>query len=255
MNVIILEDEHAAKINLISILKKVNEEINIVAVLDSVKTATDWLLNNDHPDLGFFDIQLADEIVFNLFTKIDIQFPVIFTTAYDEYAIRAFKVQSIDYILKPINEESIAFSINKYKSLNSTHNSFFENNIQNLINQINSYNKDQHNESLLVHYKNKLIPVKIRDIVCFYIEHGIVYILTKSNKSFSLDKTLDTIEQYLDPNEFKRANRQSIVSRSSIVEIEYYFNQRYIIKTNPPSPGKIIVSKGRSNEFIRWIGI
>lgn len=255
MNLIILEDEHAAKINLISILKKVNEDINITAVLDSVKSATDWLLNNDHPDLGIFDIQLSDEIVFNLFTKIDIQFPVIFTTAYDEYAIRAFKVHSIDYILKPINEDNIAFAINKYKSLNSIHNNFIENNIQSLINQLNKHNKDQYNESFLVHYKNKLIPVQISDIACFYIEHGIVYILTKSNKSFSIDKTLDKIEQYLDPNEFKRANRQSIISRSSIVEIEHYFNQRYMIKTNPPSPEKIIISKGRSNEFIKWIGI
>lgn len=255
MNVIILEDEYAAKINLISILKKINEEINIIAVLDSVRSATDWLLNNDHPDLGIFDIQLSDEIVFNLFMNINIQFPVIFTTAFNEYAIRAFKVHSIDYILKPINEQNIAFAINKYKSLNSAHNNFSENHIKNLINQINRYNKDQHKESLLVHYKNKLIPVQISDIACFYIENGIAYILTKGNKSFSIDKTLDKIEQFLDSNEFKRANRQCIVSRSSIVEIEHYFNGRYMMKTNPPLPCKIIISKGRSNEFIKWMGI
>ena len=118
MNVIILEDEHAAKINLISILKKIDEEINIIAVLDTVKSATDWLLNNDHPDLGIFDIRLSDDIVFNLFMKVPIHFPVIFTTAFNEYAIRAFKVHSIDYILKPINEQNMAFAINKYKSLN-----------------------------------------------------------------------------------------------------------------------------------------
>jgi two-component system LytT family response regulator len=163
-------------------------------------------------------------------------------------------VHSIDYILKPINEQKIAFAINKYKSLNSTHNNFSENNIKKLISQINKYNKNQYNESLLVHYKNKLIPVHVSDIVCFYIEHGIVYILTKSNKSFSIDKTLDKIEQYLDPDEFKRANRQCIISRSSIVEIEHYFNGRYMIKTSPPSPSKIIISKGRSSEIIKWIG-
>lgn len=254
MNVIILEDEHAAKINLISILKKISEDINIIAVLDSVKSATDWLLKNDHPDLGIFDIQLSDEIVFNLFLKINIRFPVIFTTAYNEYAIKAFKVNSIDYILKPLNEKAIAFALKKYESLHKRDN-FSENNIKSLINQISSQGKGQYNKSLLVHSKQKLIPVRMGDIALCYIDHGVTYIMTKSKKTYCIGKTLDNIENCLDPNEFKRASRQIIVCRDSIKEIEYYFNGRYLLKTNPPAPFQITISKGKSSEFMTWIGV
>jgi two-component system LytT family response regulator len=254
MKVIILEDEHAARINLISILKKINKDIDIIAVLDSVRSSIDWLSNNDHPDLGFFDIQLSDDAVFNLFSKVDISFPVIFTTAYNEYAIKAFKVNSIDYILKPLNDKAIAFALKKYESLHKSNN-FSENNIKNLISQVSRQSRNQYNKSLLVHSKHKLIPVRMGDIALCYIDHGVTYIMTKNKKTYCIEKTLDKIENCLDPNEFKRASRQLIVCRDSIKEIEYYFNGRYLLKTNPPAPFEITISKGKSSEFMRWIGV
>lgn len=253
MKIIILEDEFAAQKNLITILEKVNPLIEIIAVLNSVKSAISWLDKNDSPDLGFFDIQLSDDNVFNMFSARRIMFPIIFTTAFSDYAIEAFKVHSIDYILKPISEESVRFALKKYESLEAHNIDVLDKKISSIVKQIQESEANQYKKSLLVSFKDKLIPVTITDIAFFYIDCGIVYAYTKDKHKYVVDSTLDQVEDYLDPEIFRRANRQFIINRSAIREMSFFFNGRYALKIHPTPPSKVIISKARSSDFIDWM--
>ncbi len=253
MKVIIVEDEHAAAKNLISILQEIDINIEVLAVIESVKDLFKWLSKNNSPDLGFFDIQLSDNNVFDIFQKIKIEFPIIFTTAYSEYAINAFKVNSIDYILKPLNVDSVKFGINKYKELDNYSGSLSEEKLRKILVEFNKLNEKSYKKSFLVHYKDRLIPVETSTFAYFIIENGIVYGITSSNKKYIINHTLEEIEKLLDPYFFKRVNRQFIINRKSIVEIALFFNERYSLKILPSSSTKIIMSKAKSSEVRVWL--
>jgi len=253
MKVIIVEDEYAAANNLVSILSEIDPKIEVVAIIESVKDLYRWIKENEVPHLGFFDIQLADNNVFEIFRQTDINFPVIFTTAYSQYAINAFKVNSIDYILKPLNLESVKFGINKYKTRDNLSGNLSEEKLRNILMEFAQSDEKKYKKSFLVHYKERFIPVEANSFSYFYIDNGLVYGITLENKKYMVDYTLDEIENQLDPDYFIRANRQYIVSRKSIKEVAVYFNAKYSMKVVPPSPTKIIMSKAKSAKVRQWI--
>ncbi|WP_103072186.1 LytR/AlgR family response regulator transcription factor [Aquimarina sediminis] len=251
MKVVIVEDEIAASDNLTFLLKAINPDIEILTVLDSVKSAIMYFSTPNMAELIFMDIHLADGISFEIFEEVDIKTPIVFTTAYDQYAIKAFKVNSIDYLLKPINEDELEEAILKFRSKSEDDkgiNAQMSGMLQLLQTKTKSYKT-----TYLVHQRDELIPIKTEDISYFYIETGIVKAVTIHNKSYSIDKKLEDVENELNPERFHRINRQFIVERNAIVNIKHYFNGKLIVNVNPPSKERMVVSKAKSSEFKKWV--
>ena len=251
--ILIVEDEYAAVNNLVSIINEIDSNIEILEIIGSIKDLKDWLKKNNPPDLGFFDIQLSDGNIFEIFQNVSIDFPIIFTTAYSEYAINAFKVNGIDYILKPINIESVKFSLSKYQSLGKFNAKITEKNLYDVILELNQNNKTDYKQSFLIHYKDRLIPVATDTFAYFFIENKIVYGLTFNKEKHVIEHTLEELENVLNPNNFFRVNRQFILNRKSIIEISIFFNSRYSIKVKPSSNIKIVTSKSKSTNIKNWL--
>ena len=253
MNILIAEDEIGASRNLIAILEELEPQCNILAILESVQETITWIKNNPPPDIAFFDIQLSDDNVFKVFKKTRVNFPVVFATAYDKYAIRAFKVNSIDYILKPVNVKSVKHALRQFKQLMEFNLSVREEKILNMLEDIKSEQSRHYKKSFLVQFKDRLIPIGVSDLAYFFIEHGVIYGITTNNQKYAIDHNLEAIAHQLDPEMFFRANRQFIISRQAVKEINPYFNERLSIKVIPQASVHIIISKGRAANFKAWI--
>lgn len=253
MNILILEDEFAAQQNLEAIIHEVAPGARILAILESVKDAQKWFQKNQPPDLAFFDIQLSDGIVFSLFRKISVNFPVIFTTAYDQYALKAFKVNSIDYILKPVSNKSVKFAIRQYHEMLKSSRTSMEDKLMAMLSELKQSENREYRKTFLVQHKDKLIPIDTESFHYFTIQNGIVYAYTRSNDSFVINQTLDEIIKQLNPATFYRANRQFIVSRSAIAEISPYFNERLSVKLTIGHNNSVIISKSRATSFKSWL--
>lgn len=252
MQTLIIEDEKNAVSNLKSILADVAPECEIVGVTDSVVESVKWLLENPMPELIFMDIHLADGSSFEIFEHIRITCPIIFTTAYDEYALKAFKVNSIDYLLKPIGEKDIKRAIDKLSLLNTAG----QNKSQSITELVELMNKQkQYRNYFLIPSKNsKLIPMSTTSIACFYIDNGVVKVVSKDNDSFIISYTLDELIDCLDPKSFFRANRQYIIAKDAVLDIDYWFSGRLAINLMAPKDTKdrIVITKARVNEFKKW---
>ena len=248
MKAIIVEDEMLAARNLQSILSKLGT-VQVVAVLDSITETVEWFSYNPQPDLMFLDIHLADGSAFEIFDRTEIQCPVIFTTAYDEYALRAFKVNSIDYLLKPIDSLAVERALKKLQGLTVTDN--MQDAVIKLMASFRTTSTFK--THFLVPAKgDKLIPVQAIDIAFFYIDNGLVKAVTFDEKSFRFEHTLDELAEMLDPHVFFRANRQFIISRKAIKDIDLWFNNRLSINLKITAPEKILISKARIAEFKNW---
>ncbi len=253
MNILIVEDEKLAAQLLVSLLKEVEQNIKILDTLDSVERTISWFKNNDPPDLIFLDIQLSDGLCFNIFKQIEIHSPVIFTTAYDEYALKAFEVNSVDYLLKPVKIEKLRLALEKYKKLKySFSSSHFDFDPQKLIN-ILQQTKAEYTSRFLVNKGNSLVIVDINDIAYFYAEDKMVFITTYDEKIYPINNTLDKLEKSVDPKEFFRAARQFIVSAKAIKKIHNYFNYKLKLNLMPLPKTDVIVSKARVGEFKEWL--
>jgi len=250
MKALIIEDEILASKHLKQVLDEAGD-ISVITVLESVTETIDWFKKNPQPDIVFLDIHLADGIAFEIFKHINITCPIIFTTAYDEYALKAFKVNSIDYLLKPIELSEMQGALKKLKGLSGS-----ESLKTALNNLITSYGKaSKYKKHFLIPSKgDKLIPVQTSDLACFYIEAGIVRAITIDGKTYKFDYTLDELEKLLDPEDFFRANRQYIVSRKAIKDIDIWFNSKLSVNLKVALSGKILVSKARIAEFKKWFG-
>ncbi|OUR94545.1 hypothetical protein A9Q87_02615 [Flavobacteriales bacterium 34_180_T64] len=251
MKVAIIEDEIAASENLKYLIHTIDSNIEILKVLDSVKSSVDYFSKPNEAELVFMDIHLADGISFEIFDQVSMNIPVIFTTAYDQYAIKAFKVNSIDYLLKPINEDELSDAIDKFKSTPKEKlqmNSQLEGMMQLLQTKSKSYKT-----TYLIHQRDELLPIKTDDIAYFYIETGIVKATTLLNKSYVIDKKLEDIESEIDPNTFHRVNRQFVINRNAITNIKFYFNGKLIINVNPPFSERIVASKAKASEIKNWM--
>ncbi|GAB3558799.1 LytR/AlgR family response regulator transcription factor [Spirosoma fluminis] len=256
MNVLIVEDEELAAEKIMDLVTQIDASLRIVGLTASVQASVEWLQNHAAPDLILMDIELADGQSFAIFEQIDVDSPVIFTTSYDEYAIRAFKVNSIDYLLKPIRRQDLEASLNKHKKLLSA-GSGRESKVaiselaQQLREQIQPV---EYRRRFLVRHLSQWIPVEVSDIAYFYSEDGISLFRTVKGQKYPIDYTLDDLETMIDPSQFFRANRQYIIHISSVVKIHQYFNYKLKLILQPAADGEVLVSRDRSGEFKKWMG-
>jgi len=250
MKIVIIEDEQLTADDLSETILKVSPEVLIIARLSSVKDAVAWFRKNEQPDLIFSDIQLGDGLCFEIFRKHPITTPVIFCTAFDEYALTAFKAHGIDYILKPFDEQTIAGALTRYKELERK---FLGNNKQiETILQLFENRKNQKQGSVLVYHKDKILPIKLQDIALFYLEHEITYIITFGPKTFTISKSLEELEE-IAGNSFYRANRQYLINRKAIKEASQYFARKLSIALSIPFSETITVSKVKVPDFLNWL--
>ena len=251
MKIIIIEDEERSASDLVDTIYQIEPDAQILAVLQSVKAAVEYFSKSaDVSDLIFCDIQLGDGLSFEIFSKIDIKSPVIFCTAFDEYALQAFRTNSIDYILKPFSKKSISEALSKYKFLQT---SFLKSNFNydGILNLFRDANNPKQG-SVLVYYKDKIFPVKFDDIALFYIETEITYLVTFDNNKHTINKTLEELEK-LTPGCFHRVNRQHLLNSKAIKEVSQYFARKLSITLKIPYSQKIIISKEKSAEFLNWL--
>lgn len=251
MNVLIIEDETAAAVNLKSILRSVMPDCNVIDVLESIEESIDFFNDKSQPtpDLVFMDIHLADGESFRIFDSVEIQAPIIFTTAYDEYALRAFKVNSIDYILKPIKAEDLRHAIDKFTLLSGMERNDYKSRVNTMIES----SKRDSQRVFLVHYKDKIIPLSIDDVAFFYTSNEKVSAHTYSGERYVIDRTLEVLQSLLPDDEFFRANRQFIVARKAVKDIAVWFGSRLSLNLSIETPEKIIISKARVPEFKQWL--
>jgi two-component system, LytTR family, response regulator LytT len=254
MKVLIIEDEWEAAKNIKWLLQKTAPECTVLETIETVKEGIEWLTTNPQPDLIISDIQLADGNSFDIYRQVSVKCPVIFTTAFDEYAIQSFKVHSIDYLLKPITEDGFRTAIEKYKSLNTNTLHQFSDKLNDFI-HTHKQAAPSYRKSFLVRYRDKMLPLKTEDFAFFYTKDSLVYGVTKEDKTYNIENTLEELEEKLDPTLFFRANRQFIVSRDVLTEIEFYFNGRLSLKTQPVAFDKILVSKERVPVFRKWFEV
>lgn len=250
MNALIIEDEKAAVRNLKALLCDEAPDIEIIAVLDSITESIEWFRANPMPELIFLDIHLADGSSFEIFEHVDITCPIIFTTAYDEYALRAFKVNSIDYLLKPIGQSDIRKAIGKLRQLKAEL-PVKEPDYSSLISVLKR--QESYKTHFLVPVKgDKLLPLSVDMILFFYIHEGNVKAVVTDGKEYTFTQTLDELSDCLNPNLFFRVNRQYLISRKAVLDIDLWFNGRLSVNLKVPVAEKILVSKVRVSEFKEW---
>ncbi|MCL1942765.1 MAG: LytTR family DNA-binding domain-containing protein [Candidatus Azobacteroides sp.] len=250
MNSIIIEDETIAAQALQSLIEETAPDVKILTVLQSIDESVEWFHQNMMPDLVFMDIHLADGSSFSIFEEVKITCPIIFTTAYDEYALKAFKVNSIDYLLKPIDKKELEQAIYKFRHLSGKEISGEL--INNLLQNIRQV-KSAHKTHFLVSYKDKLIPLPVNEIAYIYIDSGSVKAVTFSDKPYYLDQTLDLLSEQLNPECFFRANRQYIIAHKAVKDASFWFAGKLSVNLTVPVPEKIVVSKAKVGEFKKWL--
>lgn len=248
MKVVIIEDEQPAVRKLTRLLAETDPDMEIVDVLPSVEQTINWFLQNPAPDLLFMDIQLEDGLCFEIFEKSRIKTPVIFTTAYDEYILKAFKVNSVDYLLKPVALAELKTAIGKFREFHSQNTGFTK--IESVLNQLQSRTKERFLIRVGEHYKS----VPTTDINCFYICERSNFILVNTGKNYPIEYSLDKIEQLVDSGLFFRVNRNFIVNYSAIQDIIAYSSNRLkIILKSRNENDEILVSRERVSEFKKWM--
>ena len=243
MKIVIIEDEKPAA----RLLKRKVENLNcnVIAVLSSVTESIEWFLSNEHPDLILVDIQLSDGLSFEIFEQIEIKSSVIFTTAYDEYALKAFKLNSIDYLLKPIDENELKAALEKFLSLQN----------KTIFNQqsLNNVYSSNFKKRFIVKTGNIIKIIDVNDIECFYSAFKSSFLTTVENRSFALDDSLESIEKEVSTEVFFRVNRQFLINLKAIKEISIYSNSRLKISLNTYKDEEIIVSREKVQAFKEWI--
>nr|WP_321223051.1 LytTR family DNA-binding domain-containing protein [uncultured Psychroserpens sp.] len=250
MNVIIIEDEKPSARRLQRMLTALDMEAE--TMLHSVEESIDWFQNNAHPDLIFLDIQLSDGLSFEIFDTIDIKSAVIFTTAYDEYALQAFKLNSIDYLLKPIDEDDLAKAVSKYKERAPKQESVtldFDDIKKLLVNPI----EREYKKRFSVKVGQHLRLINIDDIECFYSENKGTYAYTKDRRNYLLDTTLEQLESELEPHKFFRINRKFYINVNAINDMVSYTNSRLQIKLDNFNEQDVIVARERVKDFKEWL--
>ncbi len=252
MKVVIIEDEAFATLRLKKMILDYDPEIKIMAELESVAESVKWFKANPEPDLIFLDIHLEDDLSFAIFDQVSISSPVIFTTAFDEYAIKAFKLKSIDYLLKPIVHEELAAALKKYEQFSGLHHSSVD--LQSLYNLLTGKEK-KYKERLSISIGSKIKMVEVTDIAYVFVMEKGVYLRTFQGSTYSIDFPLDKLEEMLDPGKFFRINRKYLVNISSINDMVAYSRSRVKLELKPRADDEFetIVSIDRSAEFKNWL--
>lgn len=247
MRVLIVEDETAAYKNMVNALQTIDPTIEIAGNTESVSRTVEWLQNNPQPDLIFMDIQLSDGSAFMVFDRMKIETPIVFTTAYDRYAIDAFRVNSIDYLLKPIKPDELQRALDKFRHWMPADMGGYLSRLMALA------PKPVYKDKILIPLRDKLLPVALDDVACFYTTNKQTLVCLKNGVQYAYVKTLEQIMTMLDPSRFTRANKQYIIARDSVKEITVWFDNRLLIKLNIETSEPIYVSKNRAPEFKAWV--
>lgn len=249
MTILIFEDETLAAEKITAALREIDPACSILGVMKSVESATEWLTQHAHPELIIADIQLLDGLSFEIFQQVKVSSPVIFTTAYDQYAIRAFDVNSIDYLLKPVQQEKLAESLQKMRSRTRSADPVAYDEVLKLLRQ----NQPEYKSRFMVRIGQRIMAVPVEKIAYFFSESKLTYIVTTENRRYPFDLPLDEIDVQLNPKTFFKINRQYIINFSAIAEIHPYFKGRIKLKLTPDQPDEIVVSSERSPEFKKWL--
>ncbi len=250
--VVIIEDETIAAQRLASLLADVSPESVVEQVLQSVEDTVEWFSGHAFPDIVFMDIHLADGNAFRIFDKVTFPCPIIFTTAYDQYALQAFKVNSIDYLLKPIRKEDLQRALDKWAAFTKDGSKNIDNQQFDALLEMLGRQTRRHPSYFLIPLKDKLVPLAVSEIACFYLEDKVSRALTYSGKTVVIGKPLDVIAEQLDPALFFRANRQFVVAHKAIEGITVWFGGKLRLTLSAPAPEDIIISKQRVPEFKEW---
>ena len=251
MRILIIEDEESAAQQLESLIRDMVEFPEFAGVIDNVEDAVDLLKGNPGIDLIFLDINLSDGLSFEIFRNLQVDIPVVFTTAYDQYAIKAFELNSIDYLLKPIRKEKLQQALDKYFRLEGRDQAYTLQQVSKLLTVEPNYNRN-----FLIPYKDKLVPVNVEEFAWFELHGGFVKGARKDKTSLVMEeKSLEELSDILDPKQFYRANRQYLICRHAIREVEYYFNGRLYLRMDPATADNVFVSKAKAGEFRQWMNI
>ena len=255
MKAVIIEDEEIIARVLVNTIKKVDSSIDVVEIIPSLKVARKWFGVNAEPDILFMDIQLSDGVSFDLLEHFSLRCPIIFTTAYDEYALRAFKVNGVDYLLKPVEEDDLRRAIGKCKDIISNRAAPTAD-IQSLLQSIASPGSvsSRYKERFIVHMRNQWMPVPVKDIACFSKE-VLNYIYLFNGERYTVDiNTLDEVEELLDPGQFYRANRQYIINIDAVQSVKPMENSKLIIRLKEPNHKfEIDMSREKAPVFKKWM--
>jgi DNA-binding LytR/AlgR family response regulator len=250
MKVLIIEDEHLAAGKLKQMLSNIDPSIEVAGMLESVQESVNWLMNNPAPDLIFMDIQLDDGVCFEIFESVKISTPVIFTTAYDQYAIKAFKVNSVDYLMKPVIQEDLESALNKFRHLYAGGEQQQEK-INRLYDQLL---KKDYKSRFFVKIGTHFHSISVHDIACFYVLERGTFIKSKVGKNYNIDYSLDQVQKMVDPDQFYRINRNYIINLNSIADIISYSTNRLKIKLrNFEHLEDLIVSRDKTGDFKKWL--
>jgi DNA-binding LytR/AlgR family response regulator len=250
MKAIIIEDEALAARRLQSLISECDPEIEVIGILESVSDSVAWFKANQLPDLIFLDIHLEDGLSFAIFDEVKINVPIIFTTAFDEYAIKAFKLKSIDYLLKPISKDELCRSIEKYKEWQGDKRLLVD---MNELMQILAPKKQNYRERFSVTVGEKMRTVDVADVAYFFSASSITFMVTNTNNQYSLDQSIDKLSTELNPDRFFRINRQYLISHKAITNVHIYPKSRLKVELNPPVKEMVFVSLDKVTEFKKWL--
>ena len=250
MKIVIIEDEVKAAKSLASLVTQIKPDAGIVANLQSIESAVNYLSQNAAPDLIFMDIQLSDGVSFEIFKAVKINCPVVFCTAYGEYAMDAIKANGIDYILKPFSKEQLEQAFEKVDSFKN----FFQQNTQpNLDELIKRLGIDDGKKSFLVFKENKYVTIATDQIAYIYIKHDTTTIVTFQQQTYTLPQSIDQVQNQLSAKQFYRLNRQYLVNFSAIKEVEHYYGRKLLVKLVVPNPDDLLLGKEKTTAFLQWL--
>ena len=255
MKILIVEDEELAVKKLQKTLLSIDRMVEVVGVTDSIKSTVDFLKQNSATDLILMDIELADGQSFEVFNMVPVKNPVIFITSYDEYALKAFKVNSVDYLLKPVQKDELEAALNKYKELNVADSNKSSSDINNLIKELQSkLQPKEYRKRFLVKQAQKLVSIEVEDIAYFYSDGRLNFFKTRDNRKFVVDYTMDELSDMLDPEKYFRISRSFYVSVDSIDQIHDYFGNRLLLNLTPALDKEALVSREKVMDFKKWMG-
>jgi DNA-binding LytR/AlgR family response regulator len=254
MKVLIIEDEELGVERLTKHLNAIDPAIEVVGTAGSISDSVKWLHNHPHPDIILMDIELSDGQSFAIFNEVDIKSTVIFTTSYDEFALKAFKVNSIDYLLKPIKKDDLKNSLEKYNQLKQQYAPSPAVQIETLLSELKQQQKRSYRNRFLVKQGQRLVSIETTEIAYFFAEGRLCFFKTWNKAKYIVDYTLDELEEMLDPQEFYRANRGFIVQVKCIAQIHTHLNGKLLLELEPPTEKEVVISREKASEFKEWLG-
>lgn len=258
MNILIVEDEELAIKRLKKTIAAIEPNIQIAGVTHSIKTTVDWLKNNPSPSLILMDVELSDGQSFEIFEKMKVKSPVIFITSYDEHALKAFKVSSIDYLLKPVEKEDLELALQKHGEMQNLYNANKQpegNDIDFLVKELQQkLHQKEYRKRFLVKHAQKMVSIEVDEIAYFFSDGRLIFFKTYENKKFVVDYSMDELEDMLDPQRYFRINRSHFVSIDSVEQINDYFGYRLQLHLKPAEGKEVIVSREKVTDFKKWLG-